>query len=66
MRTENPTIVSPVQYMKRFRRNVPLYFDTVPDGWSGLTVLKRWREIEERERKEREEEWRRLEREKGS
>ena len=35
-RTDSPTIVSPIQYMKRFVSCVPRYFDKVPDSWSGL------------------------------
>ncbi|KAF2365700.1 Phosphatidylinositol-4-phosphate 5-kinase core [Trinorchestia longiramus] len=49
MRTEDPTIVSPEQYFKRFSCTIPRYFDKVPDSWSGLDVIDLQRSLEAEE-----------------
>lgn len=33
-KNESPTIISPIQYKKRFRKAMTTYFLTVPDQWS--------------------------------
>ncbi|ERN02155.1 1-phosphatidylinositol-3-phosphate 5-kinase FAB1B [Amborella trichopoda] len=35
----SPTVVSPMQYKKRFRKAMSTYFLMVPDQWSPLTIL---------------------------
>ena len=33
-KNESPTVISPIQYKKRFRKAMSKYFLTVPDQWS--------------------------------
>lgn len=33
-KNESPTVISPMQYKKRFRKAMSKYFLTVPDQWS--------------------------------
>lgn len=35
----SPTVISPQQYKKRFRKAMTTYFLMVPDQWSPLTIV---------------------------
>lgn len=44
-----PTVISPMQYKKRFRKAMSAYFLMVPDQWSSSTIIASASESHERE-----------------